>query len=956
MMTIEEVFDYDRSGNNKVFKSLLSRCKSGYAVPYVGAGLSVFAGMPSWYEFLNELREQCVEKSFSLDNPLEAADEIVKQLGETAFNKFFQRVFHCNEDDGWWNRIILDNKVFNQAISIIPKLFQGPIITSNYDKIIEAVHDFKIEVALPDEIKKLENTNDEVRHLLYKVHGCVSQPEKIVFTGKSYECYYNNSSHVGILSKFFKRFNFVFLGCSLNLINKDKPIELWETLVKSEQQHYAILPCSENDFDKRRKELESINIYPIFYPEGRHECVKIILEELLIEKEGDSIKIPVYDKEKFPFIGRNKILSEIKTKLNGKGDNVLFLTGIGGVGKTRIACEYARLNKNGYASGVYFFHAVSEEILFADIIQFARNKNLNIDSNHGRSIVYDKVAEWMKNNDNWLFVLDNVEEYNHIKKLIGLVRDVSTPNSNRHFLITTRNREKLNEGIVVDTFSKEEAKQYLFEITQEEPNEFSNKITELLGWLPLALEQAASYIIREKIDYNEYYQLLNKKGLLETLKKGACSDNTLAVNATYNLSIEKLSCEEVRQLLYMCSYFASENIKIEWIHESYKHLQQYPNLCERLKSVNELQEMVNELASFSLIHEYAGKMNIHRLTQAVVRNMLGNEEWLEICSKTMADVFNFTNFDTADSRTTFLETVPHMEQMFTFYENAQRSYTATLGQIYHLYMFGFDKIKEHDIALKYKDRTLKIRRKFDDKKNLAKTINLIGVVYQNKGDFTQALSYFEESLKLRKEVYKVSGLKEDEVLLARNYNNIALHYYHIGEYEKSKEFHQLAIMIKEKYDDYDDRAFSYNNIGALFDAMSKRDNYLAMSYHQKAFEIRKNLENKVNLAYTLNNMGVIEKNLGNYKDALLYLNKALELREAVYGLDTIHPDIAQTCTNIADIFINVGELEKAKQILDRAIHIYEVKLTNKNIETSKAYYNLAKYSLAELEKREKRAK
>ncbi|MBQ6727031.1 MAG: tetratricopeptide repeat protein [Bacteroidales bacterium] len=944
MLSLEEIIKYDKNENARVFHNLLSRCKSGYAVPYIGAGLSMFVGLPLWNGFLSELKEQCKYKNFDLDNPLVAADEIERQLGSGTFYKYFQKVFHSDKNDEWWKELIKKNNISQQAVSVIPRLFHGPIITSNYDKVIEAVHNFNIEVALPDEVKKLEDTNDEVKHLIYKVHGCVSQPEKIVFTGKSYENYYgDNPNHVRILSKFFKRFNLVFMGCSVNLINKDKPIELWEKLVSSGQQHYAILPCAESDFDKRRKELKEFNIFPIFYPEGMHDCVKTILEGLLLEKMNDSIKIPMYDQEKFPFVGRDGILDEIHSKLCNNS-NILYLSGIGGVGKTRIACEYARLHKYDYVSGVFFFHAVSEEILFADIIQFARNNNLIEDSNIGKAAVYDKVSEWMINNDNWLFIFDNMEELNHVVNLLSIVSNSSISIGKRHFLITTRNRENSNSIVIVDTFSKEESGLYLFEITKETPNEYSSKIAEMLGWLPLALEQAASYITREEINYEEYYHLLVNTGLLETLKQGDCTDNTLAVNATYNLSIEKLSCEEIKQLLYIVSFFAPENIRIDWIRETFKYLDCHPDLCKKINDADELQKMIDELSSYSLIRVDNGKINIHRLTQAVVRKMLIDGDWLDICSKTMVEVFDLKNFDKPDSKSSFLETVPHMEQLFAIFENEnQKVYTAELGQLYHIFMFGFDKIKEHEIALRYKDKTLEIRKAVANKKELAKTYNLIGVVYQNIGDYKLSLPFLKIALSLREEVFKKSGNNEDESFIAKTYTNIALHYYWIGEYKESEKFHKLAIKIKEKYGDLDDRAFSYNNIGALFETMSKCDNYLAMSYHQKAFEVRKNMENLVNLAFTLNNMGVIEKNLGNYKDALLYFNKALELREIVYGSDAIHPDIAQTYTNIADIYINRGELEEAKRIMDRAIYIYEVKLTDKHIETSKAYYNLAKW-------------
>lgn len=943
----EEIMNYCASNNSNVFHSLLSRCKSGYAVPYIGAGLSMFAGLPSWYGLLEKLKKQCSGQNFSLANPFDAADEIVKQLGLKAFCNCIRDEFHFSEGQEWWIRLLGDKIVSNEAISIIPKLFYGPIITSNYDKLTEAVHGFKIKVVLPDNIEELEKTSSELKHVIYKVHGCVSQPEEIVFTGESYKKYYDrNSNHVRILSKFFKRFNLLFLGCGLNLDIKDKPIELWETLVSSGQQHYAILPCAKQDMVIRRKKLEEINISPIFYPEGNHGCVRTILEELQKEKERESIKLPEYDSGKHPFIGRVKYLTQLETWFKGGNNGVLSLSGSGGIGKTRMACEYARLNKRHYTSGIYFFHAVSEEMIVADALRFLKSKMLIDESELSRSDIYEKLGAWMRGNDNWLIILDNVEERKHIERLMGLY-SVLPASENKNILITTRNNKMPGHVVAIDIFSKEETEEFFYEFTREEPDDNANSIAELLGRLPLALEQSASYIAREKISYRDYYQLLEEKGLLKVLKEGNHSDETLAVNATYNLSIEKISKEETKQLLILCSYFAPENIKFDWLYRASKYIMHDSSLSGKNE---ELQRMVDELSEYSLIHDYEGKISVHRLTQNVVRNMIHDEKYLEICSTTMADVFDLKDFDNSNAKSVFLEGVPHMEQMFDICEKKNPKYhSESLGRLYHIYMFGFDKIKEHDIALRYKDRTLEIRRKMSDQKELAKTINLVGVVCQNKGDYDNAYTFFDEAMKLREQVCTTSNEREDESYLARTYNNIALNHYWKEEFEMSESFHKKALKIKEKYKDEDpnDVAFSYNNIGALYEAMSKRYNYLAMDYHQKAFDIRKGMENKVNKAFSLNNMGVVEKNLGNYLDAMQYFMLALKYRIDVYGQDAIHPEIAQTCTNIADIYINMGKYYEAKQMLDKAIEIYEQKLTNTHIDTSNAYYNLAKWYYAQ---------
>ena len=195
-MTINDIIkSNDFPHNEENFNKLANLCKSGNVVPFIGAGLSLFVGLPSWQGFIDDLKAECPDKSFRTDNLLEAADEIERQLGKEKFYKIFKQTFYYDKDDDWWENVIKKREAHKQAVSVIPYLFNGPIITTNFDKILEAVHRFSLPVSLPDNVSLLQNVNKERKHLIYKIHGCVSDPEKIIFTGKSYnEAYYKNNS------------------------------------------------------------------------------------------------------------------------------------------------------------------------------------------------------------------------------------------------------------------------------------------------------------------------------------------------------------------------------------------------------------------------------------------------------------------------------------------------------------------------------------------------------------------------------------------------------------------------------------------------------------------------------------------------------------------------------------------------------------------------------------------
>ena len=279
-------------GNRTVFEELSFLCIDKKIVPYIGAGLSQFAGnvpitkdrnlFPGWKELIRIQYHANFSGNKMPDNLINVAQDIEDEIGKNKFYEYIRVTMGGNLTNEEWDEILEDAE--NHAISFVPKLFFGPIITSNFDRIIENYIEKnvkKLPVVLPDTTNIMRVINSG-KQILYKIHGCVSDHKNIVLTSEKYEKAYSIPEKY--LTKFFQDFRFLFLGCSLYIENekKDKPIEIWEDLIKKrDMYHYAILPCNESDFEKRRAELESRKIYPILYEEGKHESVKLILKELL---------------------------------------------------------------------------------------------------------------------------------------------------------------------------------------------------------------------------------------------------------------------------------------------------------------------------------------------------------------------------------------------------------------------------------------------------------------------------------------------------------------------------------------------------------------------------------------------------------------------------------------------------------------------------------------------------
>ena len=949
--------------NKKVFEELSALCINGKVVPYVGSGLSAFAGkienfkglFPTWWSFLNPLYFECFEENIpDTISFIDAADKIEERLGKEIFYSKVQTSMGGKIED--WSEIIEKSK--NAAVSILPNLFLGPIITTNFDQVLEHVHEDipNFYVALPREqdLEKIEQAKHNRKRLLYKIHGCVSDVENIIFTKTKYnEAYKPDTELVKSLQTLFQSYYFLFLGCGLGVTNGtiDEPINVWKKLQekgKSGMRHFAILPCNEKNLKNRRNELENQNIYPIFYNseiDTKHESVKIILNKILNipldENKNRKFNIPTYD---FDYIEReDSVIEKIKSKLIDNDFSICAITGFGGVGKTRIMSEYAREIEKTYTK-VFWLNALSAEVVREEIRKFIVQFNKFPIKEYDKEKIETSFIEWTKNNDNYLFLLDNVEHYDDIKLFF---KDANfTQKGKRHIILTSRPENELPniQPIELDSFTPYESLRFLELYAQQTTDNFAEEIAKLLDGLPLALEQVAAYI-REtnkpdnKYSYKEYFEELGGSDIIATLEKGRLS-HTESVAATYNISIQRIKTKAAKELLNLCAFFAPDNIHSQWFIDAKDVLSE-----ELQKNIlTNFEEIKKDLKAYSLVRiDNEDRISLHRLLQEIIIKTIKHEQgkWVDDCVKIMI-ALKITDFDTSKARNDFSAMTLHMESLFKHCKKE----TEDISNLYHFYMFGLDKQKKHIEALKYEDKTLELRNNVYGKneKETASTYNLVGVIYYNHGKYDKAFPYLDKALEIRKEIYNVAKTEENDLYVARTYNNIGIFYFYVGDYQSALNYYNEALKIKEKYKDYKDTAFTYNNTGANYDSISHDANNKALYYHFKALSIREKeygIEN-VNTAFTYNNIGVIYKNQGNYHDALIYLHKSLKTREKLYKSEPEHPEIAQTCTNLADIYINKENYPTALNLLQRAIKIYEKTLPN-TIDISKTYYNMAKY-------------
>ena len=358
--------------NPMVYDHIKRDC--GKLIPFVGAGLSVPC-YPLWPKALKELAEQVavpetksgILKMIEGESPqlLEAAQALEDYWGQRGMADHLLELFSAARIQEH------KEKLPHQSVWLLPLLFPGkPAVTTNFDRVLETVYhmqgcqfDTKI---LPNRQELQDQLRQGERHGLLKLHGDIGSEtleySSIIFGKRQYEAAYQpGTPMVTNLQAWFSGKMLLFLGCSLK---EDEYLNLLQEVVQLHPgvTHYAILECEDvRDAAARARQLrDQWGIQALFYPKGRHEAVRVILEKLLEDHDPIAYQaLPThvgalpdqspssrfhYKSGAVSFHGRREELEQLRAFCGQ--EPVAFrwwaVTGAGGAGKSRLVYEFGR--------------------------------------------------------------------------------------------------------------------------------------------------------------------------------------------------------------------------------------------------------------------------------------------------------------------------------------------------------------------------------------------------------------------------------------------------------------------------------------------------------------------------------------------------------------------------------------------------------------------------------------
>ncbi|MDA1303402.1 MAG: FxSxx-COOH system tetratricopeptide repeat protein [Nitrospirae bacterium] len=323
------------------------------------------------------------------------------------------------------------------------------------------------------------------------------------------------------------------------------------------------------------------------------------------------------------FTGRVELLEKLRTTLSTSKAAAVTqaITGLGGVGKTQTAIEYAYRHSSEYEV-VWWVKSEKQETLAADYAALAQELNLPEKGMTDQPAIIKAVRAWFGQNEKWLLIYDNAEDPQEIRE------KYLPQGGDGHVLITSRNPNwsETAHSESVSVLNEDEAVEFLLKRTGGDDLGSATILAKELGYLPLALEQAAAYIKETRITTSKYVELAEKQKV-ELLKQGKKpSGYEATVFTTWNLSFQKIQEEDqaASDLLKAFAFLAPDDIPLALFLGKHEDLP--PSLQELGENELVLNQSLGILLKYSLVERQGDDVFLHRLVQAVLKNQMDKEE------------------------------------------------------------------------------------------------------------------------------------------------------------------------------------------------------------------------------------------------------------------------------------------------------------------------------------------
>jgi len=428
------------------------------------------------------------------------------------------------------------------------------------------------------------------------------------------------------------------------------------------------------------------------------------------------------------FIGRTEILTAIHHHLvvdANRGFTATFaLHGLGGVGKTQIAIRFAYDHQHDFDI-IYWLHANNWNTLISSYLEMSRDRDLfklgtpKFENINDAVAIAQELKGWFERQHRlrWLLIFDNVLEINDEEETRKIVNMIPRGQYGC-VLMTSRNPAIANTDCEVKEMSKNEATHLLLECSQRKGSGSDEQVAvtlvQMLGYLPLAIDQAGGFIQTTGISFGQYIILYeeNKSELLQEelpISQQVYYHNTVAT--TWKISFDQVDKQDplASEILRVIIFPDGSKIQKDLFTAGREVLTDNWRLSKA--TLLDIERSLRCLQAYSLIRPLTeNNIAIHPLVQQVMLGDIGKDVslYFDVTLKLVRYQFPW-GFD-LDNMNTCLNYLAQAESCSTYglkFKNNSSEMTwllDSLGTFFHRNGQYNEAVMRHESSLRIKEK------------------------------------------------------------------------------------------------------------------------------------------------------------------------------------------------------------------------------------------------------------
>jgi tetratricopeptide (TPR) repeat protein len=609
------------------------------------------------------------------------------------------------------------------------------------------------------------------------------------------------------------------------------------------------------------------------------------------------------------FVGREDILAELRGRMDERAATATAeadaIHGLGGVGKTRLCIEFAHRNAQAFEV-VWWVRATSPATLIGDLAQLAQRLSLPEAGDVDQLIAASAAQAWLQRNPGWLLIFDNAAGPDAVRDWVPVAGHGQT-------LITSRwgaGWGAVARSLELSVLERSASVELLCARAPGSDPGAAEELAELLGELPLALEQAGSYAQATGVSLADYAQRFRTHAA-EIGAVAAPADYEATIATTWSLALEQLEHDEpARALMWTMAFMAPEQIPRALFTESNQILVEF-NSEQRLLLVD---AAVQALRRFSIINASGVSLEMHRLVQAVVRDRLSGAEGKRWNGAAQALLAGLLPPDLQPSAVWSLcdLLLAHTLVVSEWAGEHDNETDATVGLFYAL-----GRYQAWRLELSTAERLLRSAMRIADRLDMGPPQLIairteLALVLLDVGNVAEAIALISQALSASERHLGADTLATAGVL--RNRGSILRRN---GDLEGARSDLRRALEIAE----HDLSADDAELVGFIVNLANVESPEFALALHERAVAIVE-AQAPVDphfLAATLTNLGNTYHRLGDLSAAGEHLRRAVATYEEAYGPD--FPRIAGLLASLGVTLREQNQLQESEDALRRALQI-----------------------------------